>query len=139
MFRRDALLHQGVPAFRWIGKTLNEHPLFVLLADKGEVVCLREVGLWKRTAPGSLEFARWHAFGGFYPKGPKLRHLKSIFRYHRRVMGEIDTALETLDLPRSDIDEIRRWQRRELARHAIYLFIGWKPKTVLRSGRAPQE
>ena len=139
LFRRDALLHQGVPAARWIGKTLNEHPLFVLVADKGDVVCLPEVGLWKRATTDTVEFARWHAEGGFYRRGPNLRHVRSIYKFHRSVMGEIDAAIEALDLPQAHIAEIRRRQRRELAKHAIHLLAGWKPQRVSRSARSVQK
>jgi len=128
LFRRRALFHGEIPAVRWIGPTLNEHPLFVLVADKGDVVCLPQVGLWKRATPETVAFASWHAGGGFRWRRPSLRRLKTIYRYHRAATGEIDAALDALDLPTADITEMKRRQRRELARHAVYFFIGWKPR-----------
>ena len=136
MFRRTALLHKNAPVTRWIGSSLNELPLFVLVANKGEVICLPEVGLWKRTSRQVVEHVRWEVDGGIRRKGPDLRSLKSSYAYHKKVMVEIDAALETLDLSKTEILDIRRKLRRQLTLHAWYLVLGWKPKIVSKDRNA---
>lgn len=126
VYRREALFHAGRPAASFIGPTLNEHPLFALVADKGDVVCLPEIGLFKLAGESSIRGARWELEGGFRPGGPDLS--LSNFRYHRAVIEELDRAYQALDLPPDEIAHAHRAARWVLKRHAIQMAVGWKPR-----------
>ena len=132
VFRREALFHNDIPAASFIGPTLNEHPLFALVADKGEIFCLPQIGLFKRTSKKVFRHAKWEIAGGFRSSGGCFSI--SALRYHRDVFGELERTYRTLDLPGDQIEKARCAARRALTHHAIQLAVGWKPKR-----KAPME
>jgi hypothetical protein len=103
-------------------------PLFVIVADKGEIVCLPEIGLWKRANSEVVKYARWEAEGGFGTRVTSFRDFCFGRSYHKEVLKEVNVALEALDLPEADILDMKRKESRQLARHALYLLLGWKPR-----------
>lgn len=128
LFRRECLFHNEKPATRWLGPTMNEHPLFALVAFKGDVVCLPEVGFWKQAARGVCDNAKWEHCGGFHPRGPRINVL-GMAKYHWGVFQEVCAAYEALDLPDGQFRLLRQNARERLLMHAVYSTIGWKPKT----------
>ena len=126
LFRRSALFHDGVPITRWIGKTLNELPLFALLAFAGSILCLPEIGLRKRAPFKVCRGAKWEQIGGFNPNGPTL-NLPGLAKYHWTVLKELYRAYDAIDLAEGDHRLLRRRAMRDLAKHAIACAIGWKP------------
>lgn len=126
LFRRDALFHDGVPINRWIGKTLNELPLFALVSFAGSILCLPEIGLRKRAPFKVCRAARWEQTGGFNPNGPTL-NIPGLVRYHWTVLRELYRAYDSMGLAEPDRRILKQNAMRDLAKHAIACAVGWKP------------
>src|SRR5438105_11196021 len=86
IFRTDALFHHGEPVTRWLGPTHNEIPMLVLIAEKGDIRVIPEIGMRKHAAEQVCKQAHWEEAGGVLPNWPGwLRYLKSVMplrRYH---------------------------------------------------------
>jgi glycosyltransferase involved in cell wall biosynthesis len=126
LFRRSALFHDGVPITRWVGKTLNELPLFALVAFAGSILCLPEIGLRKRAPPGVFRGARWEQTGGFNPNGPAL-NVPGLVKYHWTVLKELYRVYDEINLSETDRRFLKQNAMRDLATHAIACAVGWKP------------
>ena len=126
LFRREALFHNNAPITRWIGPTLNELPFFALVAFAGEILCLPEIGLWKRAPLKVCQAARWERAGGLNPNGPGL-NIPGLIKYHWRVLKELDQVFNVIDVPERDRRILRQDTMRGLAKHALACIAGWKP------------
>lgn len=131
VFRRGALFHRGKPVTNWIGATLNEIPMLVLVAANGSVQVLPEVGMYKRAQASVCAQAEWEQGGGWLPGWPGLRAhfaaLGSIHRYHRMVAHETSSSISDLDLGSAAASRLRSVSRAVLGRHALSLSLRWKP------------
>ncbi len=125
LFRRDALFHNGLPLTNWIGKSLNELPMFALVASKGHVLYLPEIGLRKRASLPVCRGAMWEQRGGFNKNGPN-PNLPGIVKYHWTVFGEISLAYDATDMTAPERDKLKAMTRRHLAVHALQYALGWK-------------
>jgi len=132
VFRRDVLFKDGRPLNEWIGRTLNEIPLFLLVAAKGNIRMLPEVGMYKVAAATVCEQAKWEQVGGHYPTRSRwLAHIRSLlplFQYHWLVMNEVVAAVDAAELEFEEKKSIKRLVRWLLLRHALYFVFRWKPQ-----------
>lgn len=131
VFRREALIHQGRPVTEWIGQTLNEIPMQILLAAKGGIRMLPEVGMYKVAPLPVCEQARWEQEGGPLPNWPgAFRHVQNIIalrRYHQTVSDEVFTAIESLGLEREAADSLKKTVTERLRGHLVALCMRRKP------------
>ncbi len=127
LFRRDALFHHGRPATSWIGSSLNEHPLFAIAAYNGDIVCLREIGFWKRATKKVCRNAQWEHQGGLQTGGPRL-NLVALVRYHWSLYRDICVAYHALGLSLNETATLTASARNRLLVHALQCAVGWKPK-----------
>ena len=131
IFRRDALFHRGKPVTQWMGKTLNEHPLFGLVASKGEIISLPEIGFWKRANHEAWQHAKWICQGGWHPAGPHIKRWRRTLTYHRGALQSIFGVYDALDLPPACIINLKEAARRQINLHFFQVCAGWKPKVRL--------
>ncbi|APO51719.1 glycosyltransferase family 2 protein [Bradyrhizobium sp. YCK136] len=131
VFRREALFHNGKPITEWIGATLNEIPMQILLAFRGDIRVIPEIGFYK-TAPRTVcEQARWEQVGGRLPnwRGWQnyIRDCRSLHRYHKMVMHENFAAIDALGLESRTTGQLRKFAAYCLFRHELLLALRWKP------------
>jgi glycosyltransferase involved in cell wall biosynthesis len=131
VFRRDALFHQGRPITEWVGRTLNEIPMQILLASKGGIRVLPEVGLYKSTPRTVCEQARWEQEGGRLPNWLGWRSYfgdcRSLHKYHGMVMQENFAAIDALAYDGGTTRKLRALAAYHLRKHEFLLDLRWKP------------
>jgi hypothetical protein len=136
VFRREALFHQGRPITDWIGRTLNEIPMQILLAFKGGIRVIPEIGLYKSAPRTVCEQARWEQVGGPLPNWrgwmSYLNDCRSNHRYHKMVMHENFAAIDALGCDGHVTRDLRKWTARCLSRHELLLAMRWKPKVSVQ-------
>ena len=132
VFRREALVHQGKPVTEWIGRTLNEIPMLILVASKGDIRVLPDIGLYKTASKNVCEQAKWEQAGGWLPnnwRGWKnhLADCKTLHRYHGMVMQEDFAAIDALGLDEQSARRLRTCAAYFLRKHQLLLAMRWKP------------
>ena len=131
VFRREALLHRGRPVTEWIGRTLNEIPMQILLVSSGSIRVIPEVGLYKSAPASVCEQARWEQIGGKLPNWLGWRaHLaacRSLHQYHAMVRQENFIAIGDLGYDKNTTRWLYAWATYYLLRHECFLAIRWKP------------
>jgi glycosyltransferase involved in cell wall biosynthesis len=131
VYRREALFHTGRPITEWIGRTLNEIPMLILVAARGGLRVIPEVGLYK-TAPQTVcEQARWEQIGGVLPnwRGWQVYAIdcRSLHAYHGMVMRENFAAIHSLRYDQNTTRRLRAWAAYFLRKHEFLLAMRWKP------------
>jgi glycosyltransferase involved in cell wall biosynthesis len=131
VFRREALFHDGKPITDWIGRTLNEIPMQILLASWGGIRVLPEVGLYKAAPRSVCEQARWEQVGGRLPDWPGWRTYlaasRSLHQYHGMVMQENFLAIDALGYDKKSTRQLRSAAAYFLLKHELLLALRWKP------------
>jgi glycosyltransferase involved in cell wall biosynthesis len=131
IFRREALFHDGRPITEWIGRTLNEIPMQILLASWGGIRVLPEVGLYKAAPRNVCEQARWEQVGGPLPNWPGWRGYlaacRSLHQYHGMVMQENFVAIDALGYDEKTSRQLRAVAAYCLLKHELSLALRWKP------------
>jgi glycosyltransferase involved in cell wall biosynthesis len=132
VFRREALFHQGRPITEWIGRTLNEIPMLILLASWGGMRIIPEIGLYK-TAPRTVcEQARWEFVGGQLPNWRGWRShfndCRSNHQYHNMVMRESFAAIDALGYDAQTTRRLRASTTYCLLKHEFLLGLRWRPE-----------
>lgn len=138
VFRRAALFHEGRPITEWIGRTLNEIPMQILLASSGGIRVIPEVGLYKSAPKNVCEQARWEQVGGRLPNWRGWRNhftdCRSLYVYHNMVMHENFAAIASLGYGSGNTRELRRVAAYCLLKHEFLLALRWKPAASAKSG-----
>jgi glycosyltransferase involved in cell wall biosynthesis len=131
VFRREALFHEGRPITDWIGRTLNEIPMQILLASWGGIRVLPEVGLYKAAPRNVCEQARWEQVGGHLPNWPGWRGYlaacRSLHQYHSMVMRENFVTIDALGCDKRTTMQLRAVATYCLLKHEFLLALRWKP------------
>jgi hypothetical protein len=139
LFRREVLFHKGRPITEWIGPTLNEIPMQILIASRGCIRVLPEIGMYKSAPQSVCEQAKWERVGGKLPNWTGWRaHMnasRSLHRYHSMVLRETCVAIDDLGYDKRTTRGLSAWAAFYLLRHEIYLAVRWKPR--LASSRHP--
>ncbi len=137
VFRREALFHDGKPITEWIGRTLNEIPMQILLAASGNIRVIPEVGLYKAAPKAVCDQARWEQVGGRLPnwRGWRsyLNDCRSNYQYHNMVMHENFAAIDALGYDRETTRRLRAWAVYCLLKHQFLLALRWKPAALADS------
>lgn len=121
LFRKDAVLLEGRP-FQSVMNlaSLNEIPFLVFVAARGGFKVLPEVLMHKNAPEKVYRQARWEREGGALPDAGGWGHfrgLTGLYRYHRRVLGEVDKVLGVLKLEDADRARVLKQARRSLMGH----------------------
>lgn len=137
VFRREALFHDGKPITEWIGRTLNEIPMQILLAARGGIRVVPEIGLYKAAPRAVCEQARWEQVGGRLPNWRGWRSYfsdcRSLHQYHNMVKHENFAAIDALGLDDRTTRQLRAWAAYCLLKHEFLLGWRWKPQAPARS------
>lgn len=137
VFRREALFHDGRPITEWIGRTLNEIPMQILLASWGGIRVIPEIGLYKAAPRAVCEQARWEQIGGRLPnwRGWRsyLNDCRSLHQYHNMVMHENFVAIDALGYDSRSTRRLRAWAAYYLLKHEFLLALRWKPEASAKS------
>jgi glycosyltransferase domain-containing protein len=130
VFRTRVLKFQGRPVTDWIGPTMNENALFILVAAQGNMRVLPAVGMYKVAARTVCEQARWEQVGGVYPNPRRwsehLRSLRPTRAYHSGVIRDMAAAIDAA-FDGKQANALRRLVRYLVRRHEYYLVVRWKP------------
>jgi glycosyltransferase involved in cell wall biosynthesis len=130
VFRREALFHNGRPITEWIGRTLNEIPMQILLASWGGIRVMPEVGLFKAAPRNVCEQARWEQVGGRLPNWPGWQSyfaaFRSLHQYHSMVMQENFVAIDALGYNERTTRQLRAVAAYCLLKHEFLLSLRWK-------------
>jgi glycosyltransferase involved in cell wall biosynthesis len=130
VFRRDALFHDGRPITEWIGRTLNEIPMLILLASWGGIRVIPEIGLYKAAPRAVCEQARWEQVGGRLPNWRGWRRYfsdcRSLHQYHNMVMHENFATIDALGYDSRTIRQLRARAAYCLLKHEFLLAFRWK-------------
>lgn len=133
VYRREALFHDGKPITEWIGRTLNEIPMQILLASWGGIRVMPEVGLYKAAPRNVCEQARWEQLGGRFQNWPGLRGYlaacRSLHQYHRMVLQENFVAIDALGYDEKTTKQLRTVTTYCLLKHEFLLALRWKPSS----------
>lgn len=131
VFRREALFHDGKPITEWIGRTLNEIPMQILLASRGGIRVLPEIGFYKAAPRNVCEQAKWEQVGGRLPNWPGWRGYlaacRSLHQYHIMVMQENFVAIDALGYDKKTTGRLRTAAAYCLRKHELLLALRWKP------------
>lgn len=137
VFRREALFRDGKPITDWIGRTLNEIPMQILLASWGGIRVIPEIGLYKAAPKAVCEQARWEQLGGRLPnwRGWRsyLSDCGSLYQYHNMVLHENFAAIDALRYDGRTSRWLRAWSAYCLLKHEFLLALRWKPEASGRS------
>lgn len=137
VFRRQALFHNGRPITEWIGRTLNEIPMQILLASQGCIRVIPEVGLYKAAPRVVCEQARWEQVGGRLPNWRGWRSYfndcRSLHQYHNMVMHENFAAIDALGCDSRATRQLRALAAYCLLKHEFLLALRWKPEAAAKS------
>jgi glycosyltransferase involved in cell wall biosynthesis len=130
VYRTGFLNYQGRPVMKWVGPTMNEIPLFILIAAQANIRVLSEVGMYKVASKTTCEQARWEQVGGKYPVPiPWLAHLRSLWpthAYHSGVIREVCAAIDSVFSDGGQAKALRDLAARKIRRHEFYMAIRWK-------------
>jgi len=131
LFRRNALLINGEPLISALGfQSLNEIPILMQVAARGDWIVLPEVGIEKQTRFATYLQARWEKLGGILPKECRVASVRSAFslyKYHAEALAEIKHSIECLPIARAEKRQLKAQAARNLRRHFFRLVIGQKP------------
>jgi glycosyltransferase involved in cell wall biosynthesis len=137
VFRREALFHDGKPITEWIGRTLNEMPMQVLMAHRGGIRVIPKIGLYKSAPRVVCEQAQWEQIGGRLPnwRGWRvyLTERRPLRRYHNMVKHEIFVAIDALGCGEPTTRSLRAFAAKGLSRHEFQLALRWKPEVPANS------
>jgi len=137
VFRREALFYGGRPITEWIGRTLNEIPMQILLASCGGIRVIPEIGLYKAAPRAVCEQARWEQVGGRLPNWRGWRSYfndsRSLHQYHSMVMHENFAAIDALGYDSRITRRLRAWAAYCLSKHEFLLALRWKPEASAES------
>ena len=128
LHRRDALFYDDHSIFHWFGKSYNEYSAILMLAARGDIVTLREVGLHKRAPASCAAEQRWVAHGGKLPKSlwsRTKRQFKNV-RYHISSYRDCQLALNALGLDQQTRVRVDAAVQKALLRGAWDSAIGWR-------------
>jgi glycosyltransferase domain-containing protein len=132
VYRTRFLKYDGRPVMEWVGRTMNEIPLFVLVAAQGNIRVLPTVGMYKVAAKSVCEQARWEQVGGVYPNSTSwyayIRSLKPLHAYHSMVIREMSKAIDDAISDRKQATALRRLAAYRIRRHELYFLLRWKPR-----------
>jgi glycosyltransferase domain-containing protein len=132
VYRTKFLTFKGRPLMEWVGPTMNEIPLFVLLAAQGNIRVLPAVGMYKVAAKSVCEQARWEQTGGLYPMPTRCRayfqSLRPLHAYHSGVIREMCAAIDAVVSDSRQAALLRRLVVYRIRRHEIYFLLRWKPR-----------
>ena len=134
VFRRQALFFQGKPITEWIGRTLNEIPMLILLASQGGIRVIPEIGIYKAAPRIVCEQARWEQVGGRLPNWRGWRSYfadcRSLHKYHSMVMQENFVAIDALGYDQKTAGRLRTLAAYRLLKHEFLLAVRWKPAAL---------
>jgi hypothetical protein len=137
VFRREALFYGGRPITEWIGRTLNEIPMQILLASWGGIRVIPEIGLYKAAPRAVCVQARWEQVGGRLPNWRGWRSYfndsRSLHQYHSMVMHENFAAIDALGYDSRITRRLRAWAAYCLLKHELLLALRWKPEASAES------
>jgi glycosyltransferase domain-containing protein len=132
VFRTKCLKYKGRPVLEWMGPTMNEIPLFILMAAQGNIRVLPTVGMYKVAAKLVCEQARWEQTGGRYPISSQwrahLRSLRPLHAYHSGVIRDMRAAIEDTVSDRKQAKALRHLAAYLIMRHELYFVLRWKPR-----------
>lgn len=131
VFRREALFRDGMPITEWIGRTLNEIPMQILLASWGGIRVIPEIGMYKAAPLNVCEQARWEQLGGRLPNWRGWRSYyadcRSLHQYHKMVMHESFAAIDALGFDVQTTRRLRAMAAYCLLKHELLLALRWSP------------
>lgn len=131
VLKRDCLLNNGSPIIDSIGRSLNEIPMLVLLAFRGNIRVLPQIGMYKSAPRSVCEQAKWEQVGGRLPNWPGwqayLKTLISLRRYHALVATEANSAIQSLECSAAIKRELSQFSKLCLLRHELFMALRWKP------------
>ena len=132
VYRTKFLRYKGRPVMEWVGPTMNEIPLFILMAAQGNIRVLPTVGMYKIAAKAVCEQARWEQVGGKYPIPARwLAHFESLrplHVYHSGVIREMCSAIDAVISDSKQATTLRRLAAYLIRRHEFYFVLHWKPR-----------
>lgn len=132
LFRKEALIQDGEIFWEKTGLlSLNEIPILLYVAYRGEILVMPEVGLYKQAPAQVHAQVKWELRGGRLPAPCRLSSwgaIKGTWRYHSQALNHIDSALALLPLPDRERTDLRAVARSGLLRHFLYLLLGYKPR-----------
>jgi glycosyltransferase involved in cell wall biosynthesis len=130
VFRREALLIEGRPLISALKfESLNEIPILLQVAARGDWLVLPEPGLKKQTRSATYRQARWEREGGRLPsecRAGSYNSLRSLYRYHSGALREITHSIDSMGLPAREIAKLKRRAARNIWRHLVELIVGYK-------------
>jgi glycosyltransferase domain-containing protein len=131
VFRTKVLKYRGRPVTDWIGPTMNENALFILIAAQGNFRVLPAVGMYKVASISTCEQARWEQLGGKYPVATPwsvyLRSLRPTHAYHSAVIRDMCASVDEV-FTGEEAKALRRLVASHVRRHEFYLTTRWKPQ-----------
>jgi glycosyltransferase involved in cell wall biosynthesis len=101
----------------------NEIPLFLYAATFGNFRVLPEVGLYKKTTPGTYLQARWEVGGGKLPNSDVADFelcLKPLHAYHQRTMETINKAIDLLPVSMDIKAKLRQETEKYIREHYAF-------------------
>jgi glycosyltransferase involved in cell wall biosynthesis len=130
VFRREALLLDGAPLISALGfRSLNEIPILLQVAARGDWIVLPEAGIKKQTRLPTYRQARWEMEGGRLSKecrATSLRSVRSLYKYHAEALKEIGQSIGCLPLSGEEKKQLKARAARNIWRHFAYVAIGYK-------------
>lgn len=134
LFRRDALMTgQRTVLSALQTATLNEIPLFIQVAAKGNWRVVPDVLFFKDTTRGTYERARWETTGGPHPPCSVSDYLGGLFyglRYHLSAFDGIAKSIRRLEFPRRQRLLLGAVATATLGRHYAQLMLRHKPPAL---------
>lgn len=131
VYRTRFLKFMGRPILEWVGPTMNEIPLFILVASQGNIRVLPKVGMYKVAAKAVCEQARWEQVGGGHPLPlgwrDRLRAWRPTHAYHSGVVHDMCAAIDDAVPNRKQARALRQLAAFVIRRHEFYYALRWKP------------
>jgi len=139
LYRREALFKDGQTYYSMFSHvSLNEIPLFIFVASKGNWKILPEVLFYKETNIATYIQARWEVIGGVLVFGGVRRFLSSIVygvKYHLLAYIDITRSIRNLEIPITSRIKLYCWSCALLISHFfLSLFHYKKKRKVMKYG-----
>jgi glycosyltransferase involved in cell wall biosynthesis len=136
IYLREVLFEEDKTAYDVIGnRSLNEIPLFLFVAKRGNWRVIPEVGMYKRTTNDTYIQAKWEICGGKLPNCTA-KNLYPAFKYHCLAVIDIFSIIKHLNLHSFERIKFSIYILRFIILHYLALAVGWKPKRSV-SGEIP--
>lgn len=116
---KNALINKNTSVFDCIKlNSFNEISFFIHIAAQGNFSVIPKIGYYKNTNLKTYMQAQWEIKGGDIPDYAQvLKNKLNIKKYHLNTITDIYSSINTLNLPKSELNEIKKYSAKHLFLH----------------------